>query len=121
MRTKFRDGLIRVHLSKPETALVEKALELVTALSKMQPINEMLSDEAVIASESLGSLLKSVRHDAEAPRPLWDNLPERSAVRAGGPVTPEATKPSDAPPAEPAKDAEAKQPEPPKGKGKKKE
>ena len=65
MRMKFRDGFIEVRLSKPETDLVSRTLDMLTSVSKMNPMRKDVSTKVDSAAESLAIVLKILGCDAE--------------------------------------------------------
>jgi hypothetical protein len=104
MRTPYRDGVIDVRLSKPETALVQKTQDLMQGLSKMQPIRKMLSDAAGAAEAALVHVLKLAACDAMELLPLMDgiaktNMPTPPADATTPPAS-EPTKPTVPPPSD---------------------
>jgi hypothetical protein len=76
MRTPYRDGLIAVRLSKPETSNMEKTLARLQTIAIMQPIAPKLSAAAKATVEGLEAVLKIAGADAKEVLPLLDNQQE---------------------------------------------
>ena len=73
MKTPFRNGIIDIRLTKPETAMLKKVFDKIITISKMRPINMALAGEASKAAEGLAGVLKLAGCDAVESYPLFDD------------------------------------------------
>ena len=77
MKTRFREGMIEVQLTKPETSMMEKVASRCDVLAGMRPVKPIINDAATAARDALRHLIAIAGPDAKDERlPLFDGVPE---------------------------------------------
>jgi hypothetical protein len=84
MRTHFRDGVVDLELSKPETIAFQKALDIVTSFLSTPIANALrkpVTEVAQTTATGLASLIKLIGRNAyKNVLPLIDSAPVQGAV-----------------------------------------
>lgn len=67
MRVSLKSNNLVVALSKPEQAVLRKAMSLAEVLAKLSPVEKHFSESALAAASGLAGLLGNVQEEAPTP------------------------------------------------------